>query len=256
VSELISTVRGPIAIPASSSSRDNAKAGLQNACYCNRRLVWLACVVAGIVSTVLVLFGLDASLQPLLAGGELPGDLRRAIMLSEAFAHGSGVIVILLVLLSVQPDRWRRTAVVAACALGSGVAADLVKTIVHRLRPTAMPAEISDPWGSFVGVGFSTVTETWAENSHQLQSFPSAHTATAVGLAIGLSWCYGRGWIAFALLAVLAGTQRIVVGAHWPSDVLAGATLAIIVAPAFLLISRRWVAAAPGPAAEQATTSD
>ena len=63
-----------------------------------------------------------------------------------------------------------------------------------------------------------------------MQSFPSAHTATAVGLAIGLSWMYPRGRWLFAVFAALVACQRMQSCAHYLSDTLFGATVGFLVA--------------------------
>ena len=62
------------------------------------------------------------------------------------------------------------------------------------------------------------------------QSFPSGHTATAVGLAIALCWLYPQGCRLFAGLAVLVALQRIHSGAHFLSDTLVSAGLAVALA--------------------------
>jgi membrane-associated phospholipid phosphatase len=56
-------------------------------------------------------------------------------------------------------------------------------------------------------------------------SFPSGHTTTAFTLAgvICLSRAHPAVMIAALVLATLAGVSRVVVGAHWPMDVFAGA---------------------------------
>src|SRR6185369_11721275 len=68
---------------------------------------------------------------------------------------------------------------------------------------------------------------------HHVQSFPSAHAATAVGLAIALSTFYPRGRWLFAVFAGLAMVQRLDAHAHYLSDVLAGASIAFFLAAAF-----------------------
>lgn len=64
-------------------------------------------------------------------------------------------------------------------------------------------------------------------------SFPSAHTASAC-FAASFLWDK-EGWrvgLPAALLAALVGLSRVDTGAHYPSDVLAGATLGVVVGAA------------------------
>ena len=201
----------------------------------------LVALAVGTAATVATYALLDDALFQFASSRKLPGDFVAIVRMSEVFAHGAGVAFILLTLISVRPKNWRRLLVVASVAISCGVAADIVKLLVRRFRPDAMPVDGMFAAQSFQGLRASTLDDLLADHAHALQSFPSAHTATAFGFAIGLSWCYGRGKTAFFTFAALAGLQRIVAGAHWPSDVVAGTTLAFIVAPAVIMIAqRRW----------------
>jgi len=74
-------------------------------------------------------------------------------------------------------------------------------------------------------------------------SFPSGHAATAftaagvfiLGLRLGMAWS-----LALVALAALVGVSRVVVGAHWPLDVLAGAFGGWIAAALGVVLAERW----------------
>lgn len=70
---------------------------------------------------------------------------------------------------------------------------------------------------------FNRTRPNGGKNSH-----PSGHTSTAFATATSLTIEYG--WKAALIaypLATLTGVQRMVTNAHWPSDIVAGATLGI-----------------------------
>lgn len=154
-------------------------------------------------------------------------DYHNCLDTFEPFGHGLGVILILLAMH--QLDRSRRWAIprVLGCALASGGAADLLKLLIIRFRPHNLPSPDS------VWATFHHWLPMFSGGSGQ-QSFPSAHTATAVGLAAALIWLYPQGRFLFILLAVLVGCQRIVSGAHYPSDVLVGAAVGCLISTLFL----------------------
>jgi membrane-associated phospholipid phosphatase len=188
-------------------------------------------VAGGLLLALLALaaLGIDLPLARAVHTAELPGDLARLIRLAEVFGYGGTVILIILVAGLLDPRGWRVAVRLAICALGSGVVADLLKLlVVVRLRPAESNLEGS------AGETFIAWLPLWADDRLQelgleygskLQSFPSAHTATAVGLAIGLGTLYPRGWWLFAIFAALAGLQRIASQSHFLSDVLAGAAI-------------------------------
>ncbi len=113
-------------------------------------------------------------------------------------------------------------------ALGAGLAANLGKLICARTRPHSYDLSASS-WDSFQGwFPWWSGAYEHATSASSLQSFPSAHAATAAGLAWGLSRLYPTGRWYFVLLCTLAMAQRLVAQAHYVSDVCWGAALGVI----------------------------
>lgn len=155
------------------------------------------------------------------------GDLRRFLMLGETFGFGLSVGLIIVTAGVLDARRWRVVPRLALLSFGAGVSANIVKLLIARSRPLTIDLR-GDVWTTFLGLlPVSKIQDQWG---YAAQSFPSAHTATAAGLAIGLATLYPQGRWLFAGFAVLAGLQRIVGGAHFLSDTLVGAALAFFIA--------------------------
>jgi membrane-associated phospholipid phosphatase len=153
--------------------------------------------------------------------------LRDLFTIFESFGNGLGVAIILLTIFVLDPPRRWGLLRLGSCAYLAGLAANGAKLLLARTRPNEFRF-LGDVWTTF-GAWFPG-----AASGSMGQSFPSAHTATAVGFAAGLVWLYPRGRWLFPLFAVLTGCQRVQTGAHFLSDVLAGAALGSLVALAFL----------------------
>jgi membrane-associated phospholipid phosphatase len=192
------------------------------------------------VRVLLVLLALLAALTPVgffvdmsmarwaFAKG-LPGDLKHIVQFAEAFAHGSGVFLILLAAASLDRRSWRVLPRLAIGAYGAGLLADVLKVVLGRRRPNVSDVMNIDVWDSFLGFFAWRNAATWQEAlSRDIQSFPSGHAATATGLACALSRLYPRGTWFFVALAILACFQRITGEAHYLSDVLAGAAVGVL----------------------------
>lgn len=109
---------------------------------------------------------------------------------------------------------FRKFVRVAAGALSGGALALIVKTAVHRARPFAHFQEQMAAGTAIVKCQFGLYLSN---------SFPSAHTALAFGTAAALHHIYGKNMLFLYPLAFWLSMTRVYVGAHFPSDVLAGA---------------------------------
>lgn len=153
------------------------------------------------------------------------GDVDSLVTWSEIYAHGLGVSLILLIVLVLDPGHRRHVLRLGVLSLGAGGLALLMKYILARARPYA--ADLADTALATFHAGVFPTTSS-------LQSFPSGHTTTAVGLAIGLAWLYPRGRWMFYAFALIAASQRWANRDHFVSDSAAGAAVATCVA-AFVL---------------------
>lgn len=196
--------------------------------------LWIAAVLFSVLAAVALAIDLPVA-RYFDAEGEraLPNSLRKLIIMSEVFAHGTGVALLLLTVWVLDRHHRRSVLRLAACAFGAGIAADLLKLSVARIRPqSGLPT--GSIWESFVGwLPVLAGEVNGAKFDRTMQSFPSAHTATGVGLAIGLSLRYPHGKWLFATLALIAASQRVVVSAHYVSDCCVGAAVACVLASFF-----------------------
>jgi len=134
------------------------------------------------------------------------------------------VVVLLVLLLN------RRAWKLALAALLGGLWYEVIVNLVNRPRPTV---------GQIL-----RVTEYPGSTS-----FPSGHlifisiSAAVLMLCLGHRylprWTLPIGWAVVAVIVLFVGLDRIYVGAHWPSDVLAG----VLIATAWLnlVLSVRWI---------------
>jgi membrane-associated phospholipid phosphatase len=101
-----------------------------------------------------------------------------------------------------------------ASLAASGLVVDLMKLILGRTRPKLLFAA-------------DTYDFTWLGLRADHWSFPSGHAATIAALMTAL-WClWPRHLLFYILVGLIVAASRIVVGAHYLSDTLAGAFIAV-----------------------------
>jgi membrane-associated phospholipid phosphatase len=144
-----------------------------------------------------------------------PGFVVDVLESAESFGNGAGVVLLLVAAYFLRTVGGGAMVRLSLVSLGSGLLADAFKLVIARTRPRNFDLHqgILESFGGWLP----------SANAHTaMQSFPSAHVATAVGLAYGLTYFYPRGKWVFASFTALVFFQRLQTGAHFVSDALAG----------------------------------
>ena len=176
------------------------------------------------------------------------GDLVRIVDLSEVFAQGVTVFLFLSAIYYIDITNRPLLKLTAILTILGGVTANVSKSIFTRIRPHAMETIAA---GQSEGGWMPMLSGSFWDATHR--SFPSGHAATAVALACGLTMTYPRGRWFFVGFAALACLQRIVAGAHYPSDIFAGGAIGCIAAVLCSLIHDQWMRRKVSVSARRAT---
>ncbi len=190
------------------------------------RHVWLPALLLALAVGALAL---DVPLARWCVEYDFPGFVVDLFVVVEPFGNALGVVIILLAIFSLDPQRRWGIPRLATTAFGAGIAVNLIKISVVRWRPCSFKVGAVFEFDGSVWDTFDGFLPLLGGTSWQ-QSFPSGHTATAVALAAALCWFHGRGRTLFVVLAVLVAGNRVLTNAHYLSDTLVGAAVGCLAA--------------------------
>lgn len=151
--------------------------------------------------------------------GSHPSVISVARGMSHFGEHAIGWIALAAVGYVADPPRRRQWAGAAVGAVGAHAASIIIKRVVRRPRPDH-PA---------VAVNVSTPSKL---------SFPSSHATSTTAAAVLLGRLTGLPLPALLVPPMLL--SRMVLGVHYPSDVLAGAALGALSASAVLAAEKKF----------------
>lgn len=192
------------------------------------------------------------------------GDLKRELEFLQQFGAISSVVILMIVvlLLDSRPRdwKWNRIADWIAAACLAGAVGHLFKILIGRPRPLFDdPMHVLGPIGKYpveLKNGTRALIHAWDYASgvaSDLWSMPSSHALAAASLAVSLTLLYPKlRWLCVGLVIIVC-IARVVLGAHYPSDVLVGAGLGWWLASAAM--RERWgsrLAAAFSPVSRRA----
>ena len=117
---------------------------------------------------------------------------------------------------------WRRAVLLAAAPTAAGIASELLKITVRRMRPPE--------------IGHGYAFRAWSDHPFSSKGFgfPSGHAVVAFGAAAILAHFFPRARVLWYAAAVGCAISRLLAHAHYLSDVVASACISMGIAALLL----------------------
>lgn len=215
-----------------------------------------ACVIllVGLALTLLIIpadFSVMRTLGPFGGlGRRLGGDVLRELEFLQQFGAFSSVVIIIVAMVLVRRERRRDALRVGVAMLANAFVMHALKVLISRPRPRVLlggqaldghdsPWTFPFAWNDYPlpRMGTDGKAHHMLAHSYELSkgissdlwSMPSSHAGAAACLAVCLARLYPRLTALVVALALIVGLARVLLGAHFPSDVVAGWTVGYLV---------------------------
>lgn len=196
----------------------------------------LVVLLGGVAALAVLPF--DAQINAAMRAVRPSGLFRQTLEVIQRFGNPVSVALGIVLIALLDRPRLRRSLDWIAAAALSGAGVFVLKTLIGRPRPKhGEPFGFLGPLGTHaVGddSGARHAWEFWSRSTSELWSMPSNHTSAAVVAGVFLTRLYPRAWPLAMAMCVIVGLCRVWLGAHYPSDVLAGAMVGYLIAHAAL----------------------
>lgn len=144
-----------------------------------------------------------------------------------AFGHLYAPTVLAVLAVIIDTGRWRRYVVALAAVVVVAAAANVLQGTIGRQRPNQAQSHLA----------FRPLERVLNKEG---VSFPSGEATTALAVAVAASALFPRAALLFFAVSGIAAVARLVNGAHYVSDVAAGALLGALGTRTLLRWGERW----------------
>ncbi len=148
-----------------------------------------------------------------------------------------GIIWLIYIIRGKKRERLIAVFAIVVVALTDQLASSVIKPYVERERPCNVIPSVhfyeDGKWITTDKFGLTTYKDS--------PSFPSSHAANIAGQAVYWAYFYPQVAPLLYLAALGVGYSRVYLGHHYPSDILGGYLLALVIALVIAFALRLWV---------------